>query len=420
MVYATGLVTSIRERSEDEAETWNMAKTYLRHYVITLNDVLDAYTEWSNGESGKKNQHRVIEEYGSVNALVFEVYSEIKSRTLTFRPIYRYPRREPTNGKIRIIGIESIKQQICDYLVVTLLEPLYHAKIGFYQVASVKGKGQKLCQSALRRWVRDARYHVKGDVKKCYPSTSHRVVMAMYRKLVGSDDVLYVISTLLATYTCGGLEIGSYFSLRTMQLVLSYGYHHIESLHKTRRGLSVPLVTHQIWHMDDILLIGTDKRNLKMAIRSLERYMWREFGLKIKPWKVAKTSKREPLDLGGWVVRAYKCREDRYRATLRGGTFLRGTRSFRRFRRCPSPAHAKRCSSYWGWLYHSDSDTLIRNKKLGATFAHARSVSSRADRLEAQNATNTVGHTARGCEDRAARRGHRRMAATPHRSRLAR
>lgn len=371
-----------------------MAKTYLRRYEITLNDVLNAYIAWSQGESGKKNQNRVIEEYGSVNALVFEIYTEIKGRTLSFRPIHRYSRREPTNGKVRVIGVESVKQQVCDYLVVTLLEPLYKAKVGFYQVASVSGKGQRLCRGALRRWVRDARYHAKLDVKQCYPSTSHRVVMAMYRRLVGSDDVLYVIGCLLATYTGGGLEIGSYFSLKTMQLVLSYGYHHIEGLHKTRRGRSVPLVTHQIWHMDDVLLVGTDKRNLKMAVRSLERYLWREWGLRLKPWKVAKTSIREPLDLGGWVVRQYRRRSDRYRATIRSGTFLRAMRAFRRFRRCPSPRHAKRCSSYWGWIRHSDSDTLISKRHLGATFAHARSVTSRADRLEATYAADSFCYAA--------------------------
>lgn len=371
-----------------------MAKTYLRRYEITLNDVLNAYIAWSQGESGKKNQNRVIEEYGSVNALVFEIYTEIKGRALSFRPIHRYSRREPTNGKVRVIGVESVKQQVCDYLVVTLLDPLYKAKVGFYQVASVSGKGQRLCRGALRRWVRDARYHAKLDVKQCYPSTSHRVVMAMYRRLVGSDDVLYVIGCLLATYTGGGLEIGSYFSLKTMQLVLSYGYHHIEGLHKTRRGRSVPLVTHQIWHMDDVLLIGTDKRNLKMAVRSLERYLWREWGLRLKPWKVAKTSIREPLDLGGWVVRQYRRRSDRYRATIRSGTFLRAMRAFRRFRRCPSPKHAKRCSSYWGWIRHSDSDTLISKRHLGATFAHARSVTSRADRLEATYAADSFCYAA--------------------------
>lgn len=397
-----------------------MAKTYLRHYEIHLCDVSEAYVAWSHGESGKKNAYRVIDEYGSAEALIVEIYSEIKCRKLKLRPIYRYVRIEPTNGKARIIGVESVKQQICDYLVIILLDPLYKARVGFYQVATVEGKGQKLCRVALKRWVRGARYHVKADFRKCYPSAKHEVVMGMYRKLVGSADVLYVIETLISTYTDGGLEIGSYFSLKTMQLMLSYGYHHIESLHKIRRGKQVALVKHQIWHLDDLLLIGTDKRGLKMAARSLERYMRKEFGLQLKPWKVSKTSKREPLDIGGWVVREYRNRADRFRATIRSGTFLRGSRAFRRFKRCPSPANARRCTSYWGWIKHSDATTLIRTNRMGATFAHARSVASRADRLEARNETNDLRDAARAGARGAKGRPRRRVAPSQHYPRLAR
>lgn len=384
-------------------------KTYLRHYEIKAGDVLAAYLAWAGGESGRKNSYRVYDEYGSASALIMEIYREIRSRSLHFRPIHRYKRIEPTNGKTRIIGVESVKQQVCDYLAVTLLEPMYHARVGFYQVASVKGKGQNLCRKALRRWVGQTKYHVKMDFKQCYPSTTHHVVMRAYRKLVGSADVLYVISALLATYTGGGLEIGSYFSLRTMQLMLSYGYHHVEGLYKSKRGKSTRLVRHQIWHMDDVLLLGTDKRNLKMAARSLERYMLREFGLTIKPWKIAKTGETECLDLGGWVTR-------RRSSTARSGTFLRATRSFHRFTCCPSPRRARKCASYWGWFKYGDMDRVRDERGIGATFAHARSVVSRADRLGITHDTNPIGDAAGTRARETEKRVHGRLAASQHRA----
>jgi hypothetical protein len=220
--------------------------------------------------------------------------------------------------------------------------------------------------------VREGGYHVKLDVRKCYPSTRKDVAMAVYTKYVGSEDVLYVISAILGTYG-RGLEIGSLFSLRTMQLVLSFGYHHVESLHKERRGRSVRLVAHQIWHMDDVLLTGASKRDLKMAVRSLERYLSSEFGLSLKPWKVARTCDAEPLDLDGWVVRER-------RSTIRGGTFLRGMRSFRDFERRPTVGRARRCTAYWGWFVNGDNGGVMFRNHMGSTFAHARSLVSRAER----------------------------------------
>lgn len=363
-----------------------MAKTYLRRHSISLGNVILGYKSWLSKGSGKKNAHRISEEYGSESLLLMGIHAGIAGRSLSFRPIHRYDRIEPTNGKTRRIGVEESKQQICDHIVTALLQPLYDAKIGFYQVASIEGKGQRLCRSALRKWVREGGYHVKLDVRQCYPSTGHDVVMDLYRQLVGSEDVLYVIETLLSTYTGGGLEIGSYFSLRTMQLVLSYGYHHIESLHKMRRGRKVALVSHQIWHMDDIVLMSHSKRDLKVAVRSLVRYMRDRFGLELKPWKIAKVSRQEPLDLGGWVVREYRHRNDRYRCTMRASSYLRATRSFRRFERCHSPRIARTCASYWGLLSNGDHDKLISDNGMGATFAHARSVVSREDRIEKRQA----------------------------------
>lgn len=336
--------------------------------------IVRGYEEWRSGQSGKKNHYRVREEYGNAENLIDEIAREIESRTLVFRPIHRYKRIEPTNGKLRIIGVESVKQQVVDHAICIALSPLIDAKTGFYQVANVKGKGQRLCRGALRRWVHEGGYHVKIDVRQCYPSCGHEVVMGILRRYVRGDDVLYVAQALLDTYGAG-LEIGSYFALRMMQLVLSFAYHHVEGLGKERRGKWVPLVSHQIWHMDDGLLMGGDKRNLRMAVRSLERFMKRELGLTLKPWKIAKTGDAEPLDLGGWVVRER-------RVSLREGVFLRARRAFRVFKRHPSPRHARRCCAYWGWVRDGSCEGMRSRYGIDVLMAHARRVISRQDRLE--------------------------------------
>lgn len=71
-----------------------------------------AYDEWSHAKAGHKNAWRVPKEHGSVDALIDELVREIDGRCLTLRPIKRYEHKEPTNGKIRTIGVESVKQQV--------------------------------------------------------------------------------------------------------------------------------------------------------------------------------------------------------------------------------------------------------------------------------------------------------------------
>ena len=341
-----------------------------------------AFDAWSRARAGHKNAWRVPREHGSPAALVNELATEVAERHLSLRPIVRYEHKEPTNGKIRTIGIESVKQQVLDYAIVLALEPLLKARIGHWQVAGVPDRGQKACRNALRKWVHDDGYHVKLDIKQCYPSITHGVVRRIVRKYVKSQDVLYAIDTILDTYG-EGIEIGSYFSLQMANLVVSFGYHHLESLGRRRRGKWVPLITHQVWHMDDGLVLSRDKRSLKMAVRSLIAYMREEFGVEFKPWKIARTGDVEPLDMGGFVVRHDRC-------TLRSQIFCRAKRAFTRFKRHRTLRLAFRVVSYWGWLVNADCDGFILRNGLNKVFSIARRMISRAGRAASCNALSPL------------------------------
>lgn len=322
-------------------------KSYCKHLVIDEAFVRSAFEQWSRSGAGHRNLWRVTEEHGSADALVNEVAREIRGHALILRPIHRYQHVEPTNGKCRQIGVQSVKQQLVDYTVVAALTPLLDARVGFYQVASVKGKGQVFAAHTMRKWAREGGYWVHMDVRQCYPSIRPQVAMAILEKYVRNPDVLYAARALLDTYG-GGLDIGSYFSLRMAQMVLSFGYHHVEGLAKERRGLRHPLVSHQLWYMDDILLMSPSKRDLRMAARSLERYLRAEFDLQIKPWKICRVGDEEPIDMVGFMVRPG-------RTTIRPSIFLRARRAMRRYQHHPTLPGARRVCAYWGWFKHTSS-----------------------------------------------------------------
>lgn len=339
-------------------------KSYCKGVSVDERLVTAAYEAWLGSRAGRKNAWRVKQEHGSASALIEEIVREVQARALSLKPIRRYRHREPTNGKLRIIGIESVKQQVCDYVAVTAMSRMLDAKVGFWQVASVPGKGQLMAARAVRRWSQAGGYYVHMDVAKCYPSIKPGVVMRLLRRYVRSPDVLYLAEALLATYG-GGLGIGSYFSLRMAQLVLSFGYHEVEGMRKVRRSANVPLVAHQLWYADDIYLFGRDKRDLRSAARKLQRFLLKGFGLRVKPWKISRVSDEEPVDVVGYTVR-------RNRTTLRGSLFLRACRALRRYRRSPTLKRARRATSYGGWFMHADCDGVWRANGFGQTFKMAR------------------------------------------------
>lgn len=347
-------------------------KTYCKGMKITRSCVESAYESWSSAESGKKNRHRVYGEHGSPDALIDEIHREIGSRSLSFRPIHRYDRIEPTNGKRRIISVQSVKQQVVDYIVYTCLEDMFKAKIGHYQVAGMRGRGNSMALKVIKRWAKEPGYFAKSDIVKCYPSTSVDVALSIYEKYVGSDDVIYCIKRLLDTYD-GHLEIGSFFSMMTMQLVLSFAYHHLEGLSKIRRGKRSSLISHQVWQLDDFVVFSRSKRDLKVAMKSVERFLAERFGLSIKPWKVCHVSEGEPIDLVGYMVRPSRTR-------MRSRNFLKARRAFRRYGRSHGIGDARRVTSYMGYMRQADCKKVIMGEKLDRASMHARRLISAHDR----------------------------------------
>lgn len=268
---------------------------------------------------------------------------EIKERDVHFPEIHYSMRYDGNSGKLREIGVESIKQQIYNYVAVNALKELFERKIGKYQCASVPGRGQVYGKNAIERWIRKnpdkTRAGAKADVRHCYPSINTRKLMRFLRKQVKNDDLLYLVETLIASYK-QGLSIGSYLSQWLCNYYLSFAYHYAQQkLFKVqkRRGQEkrTRLFYKIIFYMDDILILGPRKADVKKAMLMLIRFFRDELGLEIKPnWKlfqvdyIGKDGKHhgDCIDMMG-----YKIYRDR--TEVRRSIFLRARRAYLRLRK---------------------------------------------------------------------------------------
>lgn len=346
-------------------------KSYCKRFKITKQFIISAYETWKLAESGRDNAWRVDKQYGSINNLADEIFNEIQTRTLRFDPIVYTDRLEAGNGKIRHIGQQSAKQQICDYIFITAVEDFLNKRIGFYQVASIKNKGPVFASKMARRWVQEGGYWTHMDIRHCYQSMDQTVILGILSKYIKSKELIYIAETLMSTYE-EGLNIGSYFSLKISQLVLSFAYHFLEDKHRIRRGRRIKSISHQIWYADDIYLFSRNKRELQRIARSLSAYLSFEFNLHVKPWKVCMCYK-EPPDIAGYVCKLYA-------TTIRKKTYLRIRRAYRSYSKSPSLQKARRACSYWGYLKHSDSKYAMKVNDYKALVRSARKYISRYDR----------------------------------------
>lgn len=339
-------------------------KSYCKGLKIDATFIEKAIERWSTAKSGHDNYWRIEKEYRSRSILTLELLHEIKTRSLKFKPINYGNRQESARKKERRIGQESVKQQIVNYIAVMALEDFLNARIGFYQVGSVKGKGPVFAKNTVENWTIEHGYWVHLDVKKCYQSIKHVDVMNILIRYIRNDDVLYICQTILDTYD-KGLNIGSYFSLKMSQLIMSFGYHLVEDMHTTRRGKRIPLVTHQIWYADDIYLFSPNKKNLRRAVLKLQGYMTYHFKFNFHDWKISEIGRDEPVKIVGYTC-APEC------TTLNSDLFLRIRKVYLRFDKKPTLRGAKSVCSYWGYLKHSNSYEVIQKYSFDRIFSKAK------------------------------------------------
>lgn len=305
--------------------------------------------------------------YPITEIIISELQEEIIKKSISFPEIWYRDKIDGSSGKIRRIGIQNIKQQLYDYIAVEGLKPLLK-RIGEYQYASIPGRGCTKGKEVIHRWIqnRKMRYFVKLDVKKCFESIDHELLMNFLKRHVKNEKLLYLIQTLIDSFE-KGLSIGSYLSQYLCNLYMSVLYHYImERLYKTRRGKRINLIRHCLIYMDDILLIGSRKRDMEMAVKKIIQKA-DEMGLTIKDnWQV-RSIDETPIDMMGFKI--YRTHTE-----IRGRIFLRARRSFRRARKELTLRIAKKCLSYYGYLKHTNSKRFQRKWKVRNTIKKCKGV----------------------------------------------
>ena len=332
-------------------------------------------TRYMSQVSGlKENQIRCIHHrygrkslYPIAEIIISDLQKEIANESLSFPPIWYRDKIDGSSGKIRRIGIQNIKQQLYDYIAVEGMKPLLK-RIGEYQYASIPGRGTTRGKQVISRWVKDRnmRHFAKLDVKKCFESIDHDLLMAFLKKYIKNEKLVWLIRTLINSFE-KGLSIGSYLSQYLCNLYMSVLYHYImEELYKTRREKRINLIRHCLIYMDDILLIGSRKRDMEVAAKKIIQKA-DEMGLTIKDnWQV-RSIDETPIDMMGFKI--YRTHTE-----IRGRIFLRVRRSFRRARKELTLRISKKCLSYYGYLKHTNSRKIERKWKVKSILKKCKGV----------------------------------------------
>ena len=277
------------------------------------------------GVDGETARH--VESVRGLDAFLGELRADLKARTFQPLPARRRAIPKP-GGKVRYLGIATIRDRVVQASVKLVLEPIFEADFlpcsyGFRPNRRPHDAVAEIHHFASRsyEWI------VEGDIKACFDEISHSALMDRVRKRIGDRHVLGLVKAFLKAGilteegtlvdTDAGTPQGSILSPLLSNVALSVLDEHIA------QGLGGPSATpyqrakrrrqglpryRLVRYADDwcLLIAGTqaDAEQLRDEIAEVLLTM----GLHLSPEKTLITHVDQGLDFLGWRIQRHRKR----------------------------------------------------------------------------------------------------------------
>ena len=291
-----------------------------------------------------------------------------------------------SNGKDREIEIARLKDHIVQWMAMITIQQLLTNRMYRYSVGNMPRRGIEDARRHVEQWVRsgDCKYFVKLDIRHFYQTVKSDRLRGMVHGIIKDkrflavlDQIIYSAATPDLDSGClQGLAIGYYSSPWLANFYLSPLDRFItEDLVKQRRGKRIRIVKHCLRYVDDLLIMGNSKSDLKRAVRKIIDFARVELDLEIKDcWEICEVGETLPPDERGRMrlkpgtkkVDIVGYTFTRTVTAVRGRSFLRLRKLVRKIsrdilrKRHVSLRAVQAFVSRCGWFKHADSKHFMK------------------------------------------------------------
>lgn len=295
-----------------------------------------------NAAKGKTSRKIVRKVLANKDYYINDIQKILTSEDYTPRPYIQKHIFDGARQKKRVINKPAFyPDQIIHWCLIQVIEPIIMRGTYKWTCASIKDRGLLYCQRYVEKAIRkNNRYYVKLDIKKFYPSIDKDILKDKFRKIIKDNKVLNLIDIIVDSYEDEGVPIGNYTSQFFANYFLQDFDHFIkEDLH----------IKYYVRYMDDLLIMGNNKRKLKKQIREIERYL-NNIKLELKEKATLARITDKPFTYCG--RKFYKDH-----TTIKSSTFLRIRRRLVRIykKNYITLNDARAIISYYGILKHTNS-----------------------------------------------------------------
>ena len=300
---------------------------------------------------GKRSRNYVKKRLQYLDKTISDIQAMLKNQTYVPSPYEIKKILDGASQKERIIYKPRFyPDQIIHWALILQIQDIILKGMYKYTCGSVPGRGTSYGQKIIRKWLdkdyKNTKYCFKADITKFYPSININILKNMFYKKIKDKNCIWLINKILDSAD-DGLPIGNYTSQWFSNFFLQDLDHYIKE---------VLNVKYYIRYVDDIVILGGNKKELHKVKLKIEEYLY-IIDLKIKNnWQVFPIKSRDIDFLG---LRFY-----RHKTTLRKRNSLRIRRRLNKIYKKDFLNYKDACAivSYWGWIKRTDSYTFYNEK----------------------------------------------------------
>lgn len=178
--------------------------------------------------------------------------------------------------KHRTIAVAPFRDRVVHHALVNVLEPVFEPVFIRDSYATRTDKGVHAAVARAQYFLRDHDFFLKSDIDKFFDSVSHDRLMALLERKIKDRRLLSVCETIVrhGGKTGHGLPIGN----RTSQFWANVYLDPLDHFVKERLR-----VKGYVRYMDDFVLFGHDKQQLKAIGSAVEDFLHEKLSLRLKP-----------------------------------------------------------------------------------------------------------------------------------------
>ena len=270
---------------------------YIYDDICSLENCKRAILKASIGKRGRRSVRKVLD---NLEHYTNELHTMLKNQTYTPEAYKTMTVVDHLQGKVRETQVPIFFPDLCvQHALLNILAPLLEKRFYHWSAGCRVGKGNRHARKGVERATlnraRKAKYAVKIDIKKCYPSIQSELLLKAFERLIKDCRALWLIKSILSGSE--GLPIGSYTSAWFCNWFLTPIDRLIKDTHK---------INFYVRFIDDMVLIDSNKRKLIRAVKEVEAVL-QGMGLKIHAnWNVFRVrrakdgNKGRPIDFVGY------------------------------------------------------------------------------------------------------------------------